>query len=56
MRNPAIEEGAPSAATRINSEDASVGCKAPRASESHVGKAYKYLLAGSYMMEAQREH
>ena len=56
MSNPATEEEEPSATTRRNSEDASLGCKAPRASESHVGKGYKYLLAGRDMMEAQREH
>ena len=40
MRNPATEEEAPSATARRNSEDASVACKAPRASEGRAGKAY----------------
>ena len=40
MKNPVTEEGAPSATARRNSEDASIVCKAPRASEGCAGKKH----------------
>ena len=58
MRNPATEEGAPSCSNSYgrNSDDASKVCKPPRESDGCAGKTYMYILVGSDMLEAQREH